>query len=72
MFSLDLKAVDWHGSSGGYMRFWKKFQFMVHLLRLLRLTEACSHDRPMLAAILGVKAFELIMFEYRKVQFFCR
>ncbi|TMW87051.1 hypothetical protein EJD97_020489, partial [Solanum chilense] len=55
-------TVDWHGSSGGYMRFRRKLRFMVRFLCLIRLNDACSHDRPIFAVILGVKAFELIMF----------
>ena len=52
------------------MRFRRKLHFMVHFLCLIRLMDACSHDRPMLAVILGVKAFELIMFGCCKFNIF--
>ena len=32
MFSLSWKTVDWHGSSGGYMRFRRNLHFMVRFL----------------------------------------
>lgn len=60
---LSWKTIAWLGTLGVSEKFWSKFHFMVFLLFLIRLTDACSHD--IILSFWANSCFDLANFSFR-------